>query len=528
MRYFNTDGPVRPDKHYTVPPLARLDLDDIASLIRREEYWVLRAPRQTGKTTALLALRDRLNEGAAGEVCCVYADFRVGHAAGEDIERSMRAVMDELSERTSALGEARPPLTGEDLLAETSPYTALETFLTEWAKVSSRPLVLLLDEMDALANDTLLSVLHQLRSGYIYRVGGDPFPQSVVLCGLRDVREYRMPPEVAARAPAGQVPFNIVSKSFRLRDFDEAEVRALLARHTEETGQEFEPAALDAVREQTQGQPGLVNALAYEACFENEAGRDRSRPITAEDLLAAREALILRRGPHLGRLAAKLRDDRVRRVVEPVLTGASLGDFTAEDHDYVRDLGLIARDGPTRLANPIYREFVPRELMRTAQASLPPETRWSVTGDGALEVEESLSRFQRYFRQHSEHRAERFDYAEAEPHLMLQAFCQRIADGGGRVEREYGFWRHRADLLLEWPRDEGRRDRFAVECRVLRKSRETTEREGLEQTAAYMDRNGATAGHLVVFDRSEERSWTEKIYRREAEQDGFPITIWGM
>ena len=526
MRVFKTSGPVYPDRHYAVPPLSRLALDDILSLVRREEYFVLHAPRQTGKTTTLLALRDRLNEGAAGNLRCVYANFEVGEAGRENTERAMRSIFEELSERALLLGDGFPRRVSEEILVRAGPDAALKTLLTQWARADSRPLVLLLDEVDALVGDTLLSVLRQLRAGYDQKPSA--FPQSVVLCGLRDVRDYRLPPEVAARAPAGQVPFNIVSESFRLRDFDEAEVLALLARHTEETGQPFEPDALDAMWEQTQGQPGLVNALAYEACFENEAGRDRSRPITAEDLLAAREALILRRGPHLGRLAAKLRDDRVRRVVEPVLTGASLGDFTAEDRNYVRDLGLIARDGPTRLANPIYREFVPRELMRTAQASLPPETRWSVTEDGALEVEESLSRFQEYFRQHSELRVEMFDYGEAEPHLLLQAFCQRIADGGGRVEREYGFWRHRADLLLDWPRDEGRRDRFVVECRVLRKSREATEREGLEQTAAYLDRSGATAGHLVVFDRSEERSWAEKIYRREAEQDGFPITIWGM
>ena len=527
MRVFNTDGPVRPEEHYALPALGRLDLDRVSTLIGRKKYFVLRAPRQTGKTTALLALRDRLNEGAAGEVCCVYADFRVGHAAGEDIERAMRAVMDELSERTSALGEAPPPLTGEDLLAETSPYTALKKFLTEWAKVSSRPLVLLLDEVDALANDTLLSMLRQLRSGYIYRVGGDPFPQSVVLCGLRDVREYRMPPEVAARAPAGQVPFNIVSKSFRLRDFGETEIRALYAQHTEDTGQEFEPAALEAVREQTQGQPWLVNALAYETCFENEAGRDRSRPITAENILEAREALILRRDNHLDQLAARLQEDRVRRVIEPMLSGGR-SRATQPDIQYVRDLGLIARDAPARIANPIYREVIPRELGETVLEELTIEPAWYVAADGSLDVPKLLTGFREFFRENSEHWMGRFDYREAGPQLLLQAYCHRVVNSGGRIEREYATGGGRVDLLLCWPRGGGAWDRFVVECKVLHGSRETTEREGLEQTAAYLDRSGAKAGHLVVFDRSEERSWAEKIYRREAEQDGFPITIWGM
>ena len=526
MRVFKTSGPVYPDKHYAVPPLERLDLDDILSLVRDEEYFVLHAPRQTGKTTTLLALCDLLNEGAAGDLRCVYANVEAGQSRREDAGGAIRGILNQLADRARDTGDDALAGIWKAALEDGGPSDGLRSALSRWAQVSPKPIVLLLDEVDALVGDTLLSVLRQLRAGYDQKPS--KFPQSVVLCGLRDVRDYRLPPEVAARAPAGQVPFNIVSESFRLRDFDEAETRALLTQHTEETGQEFESEALEAVWEQTQGQPGLVNALADEACFRSEAGRDRSRPVTAEDIRGAVEALIVRRNAHFDRLAEKLRDERVRRVIEPVLTGATLGDASVEDIRYVRDLGLTARDGPTRIANPLYREFVPRELMRTVPADFPPEARWFVTDDGALDVEESLSRFQEYFCERSEHAEEPFDYPEAEPHLLLQAFCQRIVEDGGRVEREYGFWRQRADLLLEWPRGEGRRDRFAVECKVRHRGRETTEREGLEQTAAYMDRSGAKAGHLVIFDRSAERSWGEKIYRREAERDGFPITIWGM
>ena len=68
-RVFNTTGPVFPAKHFSIPPLERLDLDEILRLIRGERYFVLHAPRQTGKTSALLALRDLLNEGAPTVAC---------------------------------------------------------------------------------------------------------------------------------------------------------------------------------------------------------------------------------------------------------------------------------------------------------------------------------------------------------------------------------------------------------------------------------------------------------------------------
>ena len=525
MRYFNTEGPVAPEEHYCVPPLERVRLESVLTLIRRRKYFVLHAPRQTGKTTTLRALRDRLNEGAAGDLRCVYASLESGQTARENLGEAMEAVVGKLAFEASAIGDEFLPAEWRSILANAGPHRALEESLARWSRASSAPLVLLLDEVDALLGDSLLSVLRQLRSGYGDRPEG--FPQSVVLCGLRDVRDYRLQFDPGKPRSDSGSPFNIKAKSLRLGDFDEAQVRALYAQHTEETGQEFEPAALDAAREQTQGQPWLVNALAYEACFENEAGRDRSRPITAESILAAREALILRRDTHLDQLAAKLQEDRVRRVIEPMLSGGR-GRATQADIQYVRDLGLIARDAPVRIANPIYREVIPRELGSLVQEELTVEPAWYVAADGSLDVPRLLAGFQKFFRENSEHWMGRFDYREAGPQVLLQAYCHRVVNSGGRIEREYATGRGRMDLLLEWPRGEGRRDRFVVECKVLHRGRETTEREGLEQTAAYMDRSGAKAGHLVVFDRSAERSWREKIYRREAERDGFPITIWGM
>ena len=64
-RFFNTSGPVVAEDHYCVPPLGRLDLDEFLRLIDTKRYFVLHALRQTGKTSALLALRDLLNERGA-------------------------------------------------------------------------------------------------------------------------------------------------------------------------------------------------------------------------------------------------------------------------------------------------------------------------------------------------------------------------------------------------------------------------------------------------------------------------------
>jgi hypothetical protein len=122
---------------------------------------------------------------------------------------------------------------------------------------------------------------------------------------------------------------------------------------------------------------------------------------------------------------------------------------------------------------------------------------------------------------------ERFEYKEAGPHLLLQAFLQRIVNSGGRVEREYGLGRKRTDLLVIWPYPGGVQ-KVVIELKILYGSLEKTLAEGLEQTWAYLDRSGAEEGHLVIFDREPGKSWEEKIFRREEAYRGRGITVWGM
>ncbi len=524
MRFFNTTGPVVAEDHYCIPPLKRLDLTEVRQLIRDKRYFVLHAPRQTGKTSALLALRDLLN--AEGNYRCVYVNIESAQAMREDVERAMQVILGDLA------SWARLTLSDEFLTENWSGIFAefgagaLREVLTRWVQADPKPLVLLIDEIDSLIGDTLLAVLRQLRAGYVLRPAS--FPQSVVLCGVRDVRDYRIQSTAENAIIAGGSAFNIRAESLRLGDFSPDEVHTLLSQHTETTGQIFAEDAQNEIWKLTRGQPWLVNALAYEACFKNKSGRDRSQPITAEAICDAREQLILRREIHLDQLADKLKEDRVRRVVEPLLSGGEERHFTDRDLEYVQDLGLVAQDLPYRIANPIYAEVVPRELTWVVQGEFEQETAWYVNDDGSLNVVKLMTEFQTFFREHSEHWVRRFQYQEAGPQLLLQAFLQRILNSGGRIEREYGLGRMRTDLLIVWPQGD-ETHKIVIECKILHKSLEQTIADGLKQTAEYMDRCDAEAGHLVVFDRREDRRWEEKVFhRRQVSESGVEIDIWGM
>ncbi len=525
MKFFNTAGPVNCDDHYCLPPLGRFNLDEISNLIDQKKYFVLHAPRQTGKTSCLLALMKHLNEG--DKFKALYINVESAQAARENIEEGVRYILYEIDSRcrfhldNSFLNDIR-----QDLLAK-SGASAFSEAVTLLCGQNDLPTVLFIDEIDALVGDMLISILRQLRAGYDKRPAH--FLQSVILCGVRDVRDYRIHSSREKAVITGGSAFNIKAKSLRLEDFIKDEVQILLNRHTEETGQKFDPEAIDLIWDFAEGQPWLTNALAYETCFEMKENRDRSVAITAEMVHQAKENIILRREIHIDQLADKLAEARVQRVIEPILAGLETPEFVKpDDLAYVRDLGLIKTEGNIRISNRIYQEVIPRELTYSTQLTIAKETQLYVRpDDGTLDMPKLLAEFQQFFREHSEIWEERFHYKEAGPQLLLQAFLQRIINAGGRVEREYGLGRMRTDLLVVWNRAP-KVQKTVIELKLLHKSLNATITAGLAQTFAYMDRCGAQDGHLVIFDRDGNKTWDEKIFQRREDHQGKAICIWGM
>jgi hypothetical protein len=538
MRFFNTAGPVDCRKHYCLPPLERFDLSEIESLLAQEKYFVLHAPRQTGKTSTLLALMDHLNH--QGQYKALYCNVEPAQAIRENVDQAMNILLGELAQMAQIYLQ-------DDFIAQHRHYhlsqqsygNALASLLRSWTQQSPQPIVLMLDEIDALIGDSLISVLRQLRSGYTQRP--KHFPQSIILCGVRDVRDYRIHSSSTKEIITGGSAFNIKAKSLRLGDFIQPEVESLLLQHTEETGQEFTSDATHCIWHLSQGQPWLVNALAYETCFEMKEGRDRSLTINKEMVDQAKENLISRRETHLDQLGDKLQEQRVARVVGPLLEGVvDPQRLPTDDVQYVQDLGLITVRDQVDIANPIYKEIIPRELTYGTQLSLSQQTAWYVRSDGSLDMNKLVSAFQKFFQEHSENWLERFQYKEAGPQLLMQAFLQRIINSGGRVEREFGLGRMRTDLLVLWPlteaepgkpswtRWQGPVQKAVIELKILYKSLERTIEDGLQQTFEYMNRCGTNEGHLIAFDRRENISWEEKIFCLEKEYQGYKIIVWGM
>ena len=522
-KFFNTAGPISPNIHYFIQSQSRWDIHQILSLIKQQKYFILHAPRQTGKTTALLELMGQLNK--SGNYETVYANIEAAQAAREDVEAAMRAI-------TGSIASSHSFYTGNSLLKdnwlkifqEAGGHQALNSLLRFWALETPQPTVLFLDEVDALIGDTLISLLRQIRAGYNERPDG--FPISIILCGVRDVRDYRIHSSSTKEIITGGSAFNIKAESLRLENFTPEHIADLYGQHTTATGQGFENGILELVWDYTRGQPWLVNALAYQATFNMKKNRDRNKAVTISDMKEAKEQLIMRRDTHLDQLIDKLQEDRVRRIIEPMLAGSdNTAEHRPDDVQYVRDLGLIEiqRGGKITIANGIYQEIIPRELAWTLQTQLTIEESWYIRPDGSLDIPKLLRSFQDFFRKNAEAWIERFSYKEAGPKLLLQAFLQRIVNGGGRIEREYAFGSRRTDLYIEYPYGVDKKQQVVLELKLLYGSLEATLKEGLIQTQAYMDKCGTPDGHLLIFDRNPKRPWHEKIWEKQIQG----IYVWG-
>jgi hypothetical protein len=386
---------------------------------------------------------------------------------------------------------------------------------------------MLIDEIDSLVGDTLISVLRQLRSGYDRRPHS--FPQSIILCGIRDVRDYRIHSSAEKTIITGGSAFNIKAESLRLGDFSKNEMTELYQQHTGITDQIFSDNAIETAWKLSNGQPWLVNALAYEVTWKIKEMRDRTTIISDEHIQKAAQNLIVRRETHIDQLIDKLREERVQKVIEPIMLGEDTPEKAHDDDiSYVKDLGLIKIDPNIRIANKIYQEVIPRALTFSTQVTISHETSWYIREtDGTIDFNILMGAFQDFFRKHSEKWRNGFQYREAAVQLLIQAFLQRIINNGGYIFREYGLGRKRTDLLIIWHKGKQKQE-VVIELKIRRGNTQKTIKKGVEQTWAYMDKCGASEGHLVIFDQRKSKSWKEKIFYRNERHNDCDIHIWGM
>ncbi len=517
-KYFNVAGPCHPSEHYMLDPL-RDSGEELMGLIDQKHYFVIHAARQSGKTTLLLNIADKIK--AENEYYVLYCSLEALQDFTEP-EKGIPGIVQKIE--SCARNQGLPKGFAKDANYNNI-STVFNDSLVDYCRSLDKPLIILFDEADCLSNGTLITFLRQLREGYISR-HNVPFVHSVALVGMRNIRDYKARIRDDSATLGSSSPFNIVTEALSINTFTKEDILELYSQHTAETGQVFEPQAVDYIFEQTSGQPWLVNAIARE-CVEKICKKDYTIPITQDMAKTAINTLILKRPTHFDSLMERLKEERIRKVIQPLILGDDV-DKTTDNYLYAKDLGLIkTSNGKVEPANQIYAEVIVRYINQTAQEAIqnkkPDFNLPKYVVGNKIDVNCLLRDFQSFWRENSEiwvdlYEEGFYEYKEAAPHLVIQAFLQRVINGGGDITREMALGTKRADICIEWENQ-----KYPIELKILRSEKA----KDLSQISTYMDKCGTNEGWLVLFDRDASKSWDEKLYVKEVEEAGKKITVFG-
>lgn len=352
-KLFNVAGPCNYQDHYMVPMVARHP--EVEELIEQKQYFVIYAPRQTGKTTLVRELAQKIN--SEKQYYALYCSLESAQIF-TDPKDSIPEILNNLEFAIRYSKIPNKENFGKNI-DKSKITTLIKTTISDFCMAIDKPLVLLIDEIDSLEDRTLVGLLRQFRDGYITR-DLVPFPQSIVLIGMRNIREYKSQIREGRDTLGTASPFNIIKRALTLDRFEYIDTENLYKQHTEETDQVFSKESIEKVYEQTNGQPWLVNAIANEI-VEDILKKDFSITIQAEMVDQAIQNIIIRRDTHIDSLLDKLKENRVQRIIEPILLGKKEQiDILHDDAQYCLNLGLIRKDEEKGLipANPNIRVLI--------------------------------------------------------------------------------------------------------------------------------------------------------------------------
>jgi hypothetical protein len=538
-----------PEKHYMLPVLPRLA--GVAATIANEDYFILHAPRRSGKTTFIQALVKKINSD--GHYYAFYCSIDATQNIDDD-DKAMTRIAEQINRALKMTGiqELVTLSYPDDSLPNAGTSVKIRTFLNYLSLNLNKKLIVIFDEADCLSGAPLMTFLRQIRQGYIDRSFSavSKFPSTLALVGTRNIRDYLASNQSAGKHLAS--PFNIVAERMTLANFTQDEIGQLYSQHTEATGQVFHDGAIERAWYWTEGQPWLVNALARQT-VKVILKNDYSVNISAKIIDDAAQSLILRNDTHFYSLKVRLKEPRVRRVIEAILIGSDGFPNSIADDDvaYVLDLGLLKKnstDGTIiQPSNPIYQEVIVRTLITKIQ----PEIDRAITitfgnkwMDGiSLDMNALLKAFQIYWSENSEMYIQN-NYIEslvftsinialknlnlssqnelnneivetiqdnlivltneALTHLVLYAFLQRVLNGGADfIQREYALGTFRADICVSY-----KGIRYPLKLKIKgHKSQE----ESIRRLKSYMDKCLASEGWLLTFDKDYSKPWNEKI-----------------
>lgn len=473
MRIFNTSGPCDPARHYTVMRERLVAQGEV--LVAGGRFFTIFAPRQAGKTTYFQLLFRQLAQQGYTPVWVSFEGMKTAtreefyHLFGHELQRELLHVF----------------AFQQEVIAS---HIHFQLFLEQLRAHTSR-LVLVIDEFENIPDDVLSELLHTFRK--IYQRKEYYALHALLLVGVSTLAEL-----VVSSAS----PFNIVDQ-LQIPYFTFAEVQDLIGQHVQETGQIFTPEVIQAIYANTQGQPGLVNALCQHLV--DVMVPDRTQPVTMTAFYPTLKHFLTERfDKNILNVVQKARSKKDFMV--KLLFGEATIPFTVNDPDiaYLYANGVVGNvDGYVQLPAPLYSKalitaFRPYSNGETQEYVSAHDTfRDYVTQADGLNLHAILQRYSEYVQRRGFHAFDTEQLKEAAWHYSLDGFINFfIQQLGGDTLVEVPSGRGRTDILILY-----KAHRYIIETKIFLS--QTQYQHGKQQLADYLLSEGLHEGFYVVFSQ---------------------------
>ena len=497
MRYFETRGPVYPDKNYVVSRTE--ETADFINRIKDGRYIVLFAPRQTGKTTFFKSALNSLLFNASD-----YFPIQLNFDTYADLSMTdfYGSLYEDLREEIDNIFDQRGIIPSEALtrfLDDTQLTTAfsMRRFFSKFGKfLNNKRVILIIDEFDGIPQDTVSGFLNSLR--HIYLSDKLNCPHSVGIVGVKSIMQLNYDRSIS--------PFNI-QDDFNLPNFTHEQVAELFSQYIEETGQHFAPEVIEMLHKQTGGQPFLVNRFGQ--ILTEEMDIPRTETIGMEHFLTAHTQMLEEQNTNITHLLTNIRRNPQFKKDLMRIASYESGMRFSLDNEIINELatyGVLARgtDGMCEIVNPIYQHRILqafRPLFNGLENDYFPEDTYfedHLTSEGYIDLERLLDNFRNFIARVGFRILQVPDTPQefVGQDLLYAYLDQFVSIVRGNMYLEVQTGRGRMDLVIFH-----NSRKYIVETKIW--EGEKRYQAGKKQLMTYLNLEQADEGYYVVFDHRE-------------------------
>ena len=489
-RYFNITGCCNPQEHYMVNLDSRLA--QIKKMVDRGQYFSINKGRQYGKTTILKALREYLKN----DYVVISMDFQFVSTSEFATENSFVKAFARLL--WSRYHREMPNEIEEQIkqMKLSLNYVEADLFVTlsEWCEMSSKPIVLMIDEVDSASNNQVfLDFLAQLRGYYLERTEFPTF-QSVILAGVHDIRNLRQKIRPDAEHKHNS-PWNIASNFDIDMSFSVSDIAGMLTEyeHDHHTGMDIAKLS-QLIYDYTSGYPVLVSSIC-KYMDENQ------KNWTLENLAFAVKAIIVSRIPLFESLINKLEDDQqLCNLLYRLLFQGEKFLFSAYDSAIQSAVmyGFVKnQNGSLEIANRIFETVIYDWFISSASTNSPifsegvNDKNQFIQGN-QLNMEKILEKFILHFNDIYGSQPDKFKEEDGRKLFLL--YLRPIINGTGNYYIEAQTRdQKRTDVIVDYLGKQ-----YIIELKIWRGEEYNT--EGEKQIAEYLNYYHLEKGYLLSFN----------------------------